>query len=70
LQDDPEVFLQGQADDGLTAQAIETLIQQRLAARSSKNWGEADRIRLLLKEQGIILEDNATGTQWRRDTPA
>ena len=68
LQTDPDLFLQGDTATGLTAEAIESLIQQRLEARSRKDWGEADRIRLMLKEQGIVLEDNAAGTQWRRET--
>jgi cysteinyl-tRNA synthetase len=69
LQDDPEIFLQGETGDAdeLTTEAIEGLIQQRLDARQNKNWDEADRIRLLLKEQGIVLEDNASGTLWRRE---
>jgi len=68
LQTDPEQFLQGDTSSGLTAEAIEPLIQQRLAARQHKDWGEADRIRQLLKAQGIVLEDNATGTLWRRES--
>ncbi len=43
-----------------------TLIQQRLQARQEKNWAEADRIRDELEQQGILLEDGAAGTSWRR----
>jgi cysteinyl-tRNA synthetase len=46
--------------------AIEALIQQRLDARSNKNWAEADRIRDVLSDQGIVLEDAAGKTTWRR----
>ncbi|MCG8428143.1 MAG: cysteine--tRNA ligase [Chromatiales bacterium] len=68
LQDDPEVYLRGGAagGDGLSDEEIEQLIQQRLDARANKNWGEADRIRDELKERGILLEDGAQGTTWRR----
>ncbi len=68
LQDDPEQFLRGGAgsEDGLSDGAIETLIQQRLDARKEKNWGEADRIRDELQAAGILLEDGAQGTTWRR----
>ncbi|MES9905215.1 MAG: cysteine--tRNA ligase [Sedimenticola sp.] len=67
LQDDPERYLRGMAaDDGLADEAIELLVQQRLDARSAKNWGEADRIRDELMEKGIVLEDGAGGTSWRR----
>jgi cysteinyl-tRNA synthetase len=45
---------------------IDELIQQRLEARKNKDWATADRIRNELKEQGIVLEDTAGGTTWRR----
>ncbi|MFM8444487.1 MAG: cysteine--tRNA ligase [Methylococcus sp.] len=69
LQADPEAFLQGGAEakaGGLDAAAIEALIRQRLDARKNRDWAEADRIRDTLKDQGIVLEDGAGGTTWRR----
>lgn len=63
MQTDPAAWLQGDRDD---AAAIEAAIAARLAARNAKNWGEADRIRDELKAQGIILEDGAGGTSWKR----
>ncbi|QJD30920.1 cysteine--tRNA ligase [Methylococcus geothermalis] len=51
----------------LTGAQIESLIQLRLEARKAKNWTEADRIRDELKAQGVILEDAAGGTTWRRE---
>ncbi|MGH6636585.1 MAG: DALR domain-containing protein, partial [Gammaproteobacteria bacterium] len=45
---------------------IKRLIEQRAEARKRKDWTEADRIRALLAEQGIILEDDPTETHWRR----
>ncbi len=45
---------------------IEELIEQRTNARKAKNWIEADRIRDELKTKGVILEDGAGGTTWRR----
>jgi len=45
---------------------VQAAIAARLAARTAKNWAEADRIRDDLKAQGIILEDGAGGTTWRR----
>jgi cysteinyl-tRNA synthetase len=70
LQDDPESFLQtGDAvpEGSLTEQEIEALIEQRLAAKQNKNWELADQIRNDLKEQGVVLEDVAMGTNWRRE---
>jgi cysteinyl-tRNA synthetase len=67
LQLDPESYLKGgDTSGGLADDEIESLIQQRLDARAEKNWAEADRIRDLLQEQGIVLEDSAGGTTWRR----
>jgi len=45
---------------------INTKIEARIAAKKAKNFAEADRIRKELLEAGIVLEDSATGTTWRR----
>jgi len=67
LQQPADQFLQGEAGgEGPAAEEIEALIQQRSEARRNKDWAESDRIRDLLMEQGIILEDGAAGTTWRR----
>ena len=66
LQEDPENYLRGSSEEGITGEAIEALIEQRLQARKAKNWKESDRIRDELKVQGIILEDSPQGTSWRR----
>jgi cysteinyl-tRNA synthetase len=52
---------------GLQDEEIEALIEQRTTARQNKDWAESDRIRDELKAQGIILEDGAGGTTWRRE---
>ena len=45
---------------------IEELVAERLAARQEKNWARADEIRDELKGRGIVLEDSAAGTRWKR----
>ena len=45
---------------------IEELIEKRQAARRARDFKEADRIRDMLKEQGVILEDTAQGVRWHR----
>jgi len=67
LQQDPDQFLKGESgEDGLSDAEIEQLIEDRANARANKDWGESDRIRDLFAEQGIVLEDGAGGTSWRR----
>ncbi|AXH64433.1 cysteine--tRNA ligase [Providencia huaxiensis] len=68
LEQDPEVFLKGgaQTEDDAEVAKIEALIQQRLDARKNKDWAQADAARDELTAMGIVLEDGAQGTTWRR----
>lgn len=76
LQTDPDIYVQtpsryqrgAAAGSGtLSAEQIEAHIQARSAAKDARDYAEADRIRDLLHEHGIELEDKAGGaTQWRR----
>ncbi|MBZ0093404.1 MAG: cysteine--tRNA ligase [Sulfuricellaceae bacterium] len=68
LQREPSEFLQGgvEADSGYAPERIEQLIAERVAAKQGKNYAEADRIRQELAAAGIVLEDSAQGTVWRR----
>ncbi len=50
----------------LTAAAVQDLIDQRSAARRTRNYATADRIREELAQAGIELEDTREGTLWKR----
>ena len=64
LQRDPKAFMQSGNDDEVAE--IEALIKARNDARAAKDWGAADAARDKLTALGIVLEDGAGGTTWRR----
>ena len=69
LQESPVAYLQsrpGTVDGALANDEIEDLIRQRNEARTEGNYKEADRIRDLLTDKGISLEDTPQGTIWQR----
>jgi cysteinyl-tRNA synthetase len=66
LQREPVEFLQGGAVTGLDEAQINAQIAARNAAKQAKNWAEADRIRKELLAAGVVLEDSASGTTWRK----
>lgn len=45
---------------------IEALIEERQAARKTKNFARADEIRDQLSDMGIILGDTREGVKWKR----
>lgn len=68
LGQDPETWLRGddKSAGGLSDSDIDALIEQRKQARANKDFATSDRVRDELAQQGILLEDGATGTTWRR----
>lgn len=68
LQQSPEAFLKSSStgDEGDDAR-IDQLIAERNQARADKNWARADEIRDQLQAEGVVLEDKAGETVWRRD---
>src|SRR5690554_532207 len=67
LQQAPDAFLRG-ADDDQEVARIEGLIAERNAARAERDWSRADAARDALTAMGIVLEDTAEGTLWRRQS--
>lgn len=53
---------------GDAAPFIDLLLAVREELRSQKLWALSDRIRDGLAEQGVIVEDAATGATWRRQS--
>jgi cysteinyl-tRNA synthetase len=66
LQTDPEAYFRTAVKIEWSDTEVEARIVDRNKARANKDWAESDRIREELNSQGIILEDYAQGTRWRR----
>ncbi len=45
---------------------LQTLLDERAAARANKEWAASDRLRQDLAERGILVEDTRDGQRWRR----
>ncbi|MDH3645223.1 MAG: cysteine--tRNA ligase [Gammaproteobacteria bacterium] len=71
LQLNPDDYLKSARPDakthGLSDKQIEEAIAQRNLARDEKRWDDADRLRKELADAGVILEDSAGTTTWRRE---
>ncbi len=61
LQQSPGAWFRG----GMDAD-VEAAIEERLAARRARDFARADAIRAELGARGVVLEDSAAGTTWRR----
>ncbi len=66
LQEDPEAWFTAGGAGALDAAAIDALIVERAEAKKSKDFARADAIRDELTAAGVVLEDGAGGTTWRR----
>ena len=63
VQQDAASWFQGNDED---TDAIERLLAERMQAKKERDFARADSIRDTLKAQGIVLEDTASGTTWKR----
>ena len=67
LGQDPEAWFRGEASEGgLDDATIDALIAERDRTRENKEFKRGDEIRDQLEAQGILLEDGAQGTTWKR----
>jgi cysteinyl-tRNA synthetase len=57
---------QEDAQPPVPVEEIERMIEERQAARRRRDFAQADAIRQALDARGIILEDSAQGTRWKR----
>jgi len=60
-----KVKLNGLKKLSITAEEIAGLIEQRLQARSEKDFARSDEIRQELETKGIVLLDSREGTTWQ-----
>ena len=45
---------------------LQKLVEDRAAARTARDWAASDRLRTVLAERGILVEDTRDGQRWRR----
>jgi cysteinyl-tRNA synthetase len=45
---------------------LQALLDERAAARTNKQWADSDRLRTVLANRGILVEDTRDGQRWRR----
>ena len=61
-----QLLTEEKAEDTLAPQLMELIITLRAQARKDKNFALADAIRNGLTDIGVVLEDTAQGTVWRK----
>lgn len=44
---------------------LKKILDQRNLARENKNWKESDRLRGVLEEMGLIIQDSPSGQEWQ-----
>tara|TARA_B110000503_G_scaffold118471_1_gene179446 strand:- start:87 stop:1460 length:1374 start_codon:yes stop_codon:yes gene_type:complete len=66
LSETPEGWFTGGADGDISSDSVDLMIAERTAAKVARDYSRADAIRDELTSAGIVLEDSAEGTKWRR----
>ena len=52
------------SNSGLTVEEIDKLVKERIEYKANKNYEEADKIRNMLSEKGIIINDRSQDIDW------
>jgi cysteinyl-tRNA synthetase len=65
LQQDPAAWFSRGSEVGDDAR-IQALIDERNAAKQTRDFARSDAIRKQLADEGVLLEDTAQGVRWRR----
>ena len=66
LSNDPVAWFELRGTEALSADIIETLLAERTSAKAAKDFARADAIRDELNNSGVVIEDSASGSTWRR----
>ncbi|RRT98745.1 cysteine--tRNA ligase, partial [Stenotrophomonas sp. 278] len=66
LQQDPSAWFGTAGGDADDDARIQGLIEERTAAKATRDFARADAIRDQLAAEGIVLEDTAQGIRWVR----
>jgi cysteinyl-tRNA synthetase len=64
LTREPHTLMIRPAGAVLSDEEVNRLVAERTAARTARDFGEADRVRDRLAEHGVVLEDGPEGTTW------
>jgi cysteinyl-tRNA synthetase len=64
LQQDAEAWFKQGGEQAVDAARIDALLEERRAARASRDFKRADAIRDELAAMSIVIEDSAQGTRW------
>ena len=63
----PETWLrEAVGAPGIAESEIEEMLAARALARQNRDWAKSDQIRDALKARGVVVEDRAGETSWRR----
>jgi len=54
------------AQNALSDEQIQALVDERTQAKKARNFARADAIRKELAEKGIVIEDSKDGVRWKR----